>query len=163
MVNILFLAFVCAIQGALSAHFAQRRGRDPLIWFFLGILFGLIALIVLFYLPPATAEKPVGPVETSGSFSDAKMDAATSWANSLPADDEEEQAILAPEDIPIAQRDWFYLDTNRQQQGPVPLADLLQALKQGELNAESYLWSEGMDDWKRAKEIEGMSEALSLN
>jgi hypothetical protein len=45
--------------------------------------------------------------------------------------------------------EWFYT-TNKQQMGPVSLAELRQLAEQGLLKPTDLVWSEGMKDWARA-------------
>lgn len=45
----ILIAFVC--MGLLVGSIARRRGRPFGLWFFLGGLFGLLALIVLLIMP----------------------------------------------------------------------------------------------------------------
>ena len=49
----LFLTItLCLLIGAATAYFANQRGRDPLVWFMVGMLLGIFGLALLFLLPP---------------------------------------------------------------------------------------------------------------
>lgn len=52
----------CALVGLTSAYFAKsRKGRRPLLWFFIGFSFGILGLTILFFLPkikPPALEPP---------------------------------------------------------------------------------------------------------
>jgi len=112
------------ILGAMTAVFAERRGRDPWIWFFVGMLLGLLGLLLLFILPPAVKTKDEKP----------------------PTTQPEPQQTL-PEKL------WYYLDQQHAQHGPVPLSQLKDLMAKNELSAASYVWSEGMETWKKIGEL----------
>lgn len=49
--------------------------------------------------------------------------------------------------------DWFYADTNHQQQGPVTEARLIELIQSGEVPQSSLVWREGMGDWVPASQV----------
>jgi Na+/melibiose symporter-like transporter len=119
------------ILGGLSAYFAQQRGRSPQAWFFIGLVFGIFGLIMLFILSPLTKEN----------------DAITVLPQPLEG---EVLPVTNPED----NKDWFYVDQNYNQQGPVSYGTLLSLLDSQILTNESLVWSEGMSDWKEIRELD---------
>lgn len=48
-----FLVGVWVCCGICCAIIAEKKYRDQKLWFFLGILFGIFALIAIAVLPPA--------------------------------------------------------------------------------------------------------------
>ena len=52
------LSFSCLI-GTLSAYLAHKRGRNPYAWFFIGVFFGLLGMIAIFFAPSQKNPKPV--------------------------------------------------------------------------------------------------------
>ncbi len=58
---------------------------------------------------------------------------------------------------PIAMN-WYYLD-NGTQRGPITDADFGPLTQQGVINAGTFLWCEGMADWKTYGELTGISAA----
>lgn len=50
---------------------------------------------------------------------------------------------------------WYYL-VNSQQQGPVSSEQLKALSAGGTVTPETYVWREGMDDWKPAKMVQGL-------
>jgi len=131
--GLLFLLLVWLTFGYLSAHFAQKRGRNPGAWFFLGVLFGLIALAALFLLPPLNQK-----------------------GEELPA----EPRSLAPPERPPLPDQWYYLDLKRQQRGPLSLEDLAVARDDGAVRPDTFLWTEGMESWQRLSELPDLREHL---
>ena len=59
-------------------------------------------------------------------------------------------------------KEWYYLDTNRQQQGPVQFDRLKATWRDGKLTSETFVWSEGMDNWKKVDELPGFLETLTV-
>ncbi len=88
--------FFIVFWGWVNSYFAQKRGRNPYLWFFLGVFFGPFPLIALFLMPSfesqeKTEEKPK-IIET--------------------------EAIRVSPHSPFDQYDWYYLDEARKQHGP---------------------------------------------
>jgi hypothetical protein len=51
MENIIIVLVITIAMGFLSAKIAEGKRRDQTVWFILGALFGLIAVIVISLLP----------------------------------------------------------------------------------------------------------------
>lgn len=133
----LFLSITLWLMiGSATAYFAHQRGRDPLIWFMLGMLLGFLGLLVLFLLPPIKEQMP-------------QVDA------------EYARLERAPETHFGAAKDWFYYDDSRCRQGPVSYSQLKELMEHHVIKEDTYLWSEGMSGWKTAKEQ--FSETLLYN
>lgn len=109
---------VCGCMGLLSAYIAARRGKDPYFWFFIGAIFGLLGTLTLFFLSPAK-KKPKKPALIIESF------------------------IEGP-----AQKFWYYLDPSHQKIGPMSLAALTKAWKNGTISQTTFIWHEELSDWK---------------
>lgn len=58
----------------------------------------------------------------------------------------------------MAERQWYYTADN-QQQGPVAESELKRLFAVGQISANTYVWSDGMTDWRRAAEIPGLVTA----
>jgi hypothetical protein len=122
------------VFGGAASYFASQRGRDPFAWFMIGMLLGILGLLLLFLLPPLENEKkePVEPEE------------------------------IAPVITEPAERltDWFYLDKNRIQVGPVAFNALKSAWDDKEITIETLVWREGMGEWKKVAELPSLREVL---
>lgn len=116
------------IIGATSAYYAQLRGRDPISWFVIGMLLGVIGLLILFFLPQL--EQKVVPEDT--------------LLEPLP---------VAPVGQSIRFKEWFYLDPHHVQQGPISFLALERLIDQGYLKHSSLIWSEGMEGWSPVESI----------
>ncbi|MEI8365297.1 MAG: DUF4339 domain-containing protein [Parachlamydiaceae bacterium] len=125
--------------GASASYLANQRGRDPYIWFAIGMLLGLLGVLLLFILPslaPATQEIT--------TVADAKLDSKV--------------PLLNENDITCSE--WFCLDKMRKQQGPLSIGALKELWQKGTIDAQSYVWSEGMSVWKHIQEIALLLQSL---
>lgn len=48
---------------------------------------------------------------------------------------------------------WFYLDEKHVQFGPVGLSELALLYKETKIEPSTYVWSEGMEEWKKLGEL----------
>ncbi len=137
----LFLTIaLCLIISAATAHFANQRGRDPLIWFMLGMLLGLFGLLLLFLLPIVEEENS----EESPTIEQKRKP----------------QPLSATHDYLV--KDWFYYDRNREMQGPIRFEKLKELWKNAEINEGSFIWTEGMAEWQKLEEVHGLYTHLQL-
>ena len=123
---ILLITTLWILMGGITSYMAKKRGRDPYIWFAIGVLFGLIGLLILLLLPIIVDEEK------------KKTDTYTSEISS--------KNSLDP------WKEWYYADNKGQQMGPLSLELLKDQWKAQSINAHSFVWSEGMASWKRIEE-----------
>lgn len=133
-----FLLWV--LMGAATAYFANQRGRDPVIWFMVGMLLGVLGLLLLFVLPPVAGE------DTTEML----------LKEELP---EKPQELAKPHDDYLI-KDWYYLDASRAQQGPMDYHALKAAWDAGAIGAHSFVWCEGMSEWQRIEQLPELKEKL---
>ncbi len=117
------------ISAFICAHFAKKRGRNPLHWFIWGVLFGLFAVCTLFLLP---------------------VRKAVSAAPAPPAPPIPLLQALAPTQ---ACKLWYYLDPEKQQRGPMSFDGLNREWSEGKLHVQSFVWNDELDNWKRLEEV----------
>ena len=60
----------------------------------------------------------------------------------------------------MASRSWFYASEG-QQQGPYPEIQLRELLARGTITADTLVWTEGMANWQKAREIPGLAPGAS--
>jgi hypothetical protein len=131
----LIVSFVIGLLiGATTAYFAERRGRSPLIWFFVGAFLGIFGLILLFILTSYAAKG------AEKGKSEPVVFAAAPPLVALPV---------------VAEKLWYYLDQKNQQYGPMPYAQIKDLLDRQELTIDTYVWCEGMENWKHISELTG--------
>jgi hypothetical protein len=122
------------ILGAINAYFAKIRGRDPVAWFVIGMLFGVLGILAVFLLP-ALNKNENG--ETAGTPKE-----------------------LDPTPSKFSHKDWFFLDDNHTQQGPYSWDGLNAAWRENRFNSTSYIWCEGMPEWKKVEDVDGLLDEL---
>jgi hypothetical protein len=58
--------------------------------------------------------------------------------------------------------EWYYIDPiNRQPVGPISLRDLDVSVRTNILDSNSYLWKEGMEEWKKIYQIDELKSLVS--
>lgn len=126
--------------GAITAHYAKKRGRRPTVWFAIGTLFGLLGLLLLFLMP---------------SYAEKETPEASNLQPLSPA------PVQAPFSQDHLQKEWYYMDENHQQQGPIAFGALKQAWEHKQLIPDTFVWCEGMPDWRQIKDVPNFSDALA--
>lgn len=133
------------LMGVATAYLAYQRGRDPYIWFALGIFFGILAMLLLVVLPRVKAEEEIEVDRKNEEIMERREKQV----------EEQEKLENAPDLQPqsIETKEWFYLDKAHQQQGPFSFYVLNESWENGDINAHSFAWSEGMPEWKKIQDI----------
>lgn len=121
--QLLLTLFFLYCSGLLAASVAKRRGRSESIWFFLGIVLGLLGVLLVVVLPPL----PPKQLPTLPPHCVARSD---SWLKL-----------------------WYYLDAKRVPHGPLEFPSLIQLRKEATLSDHSFVWGEGMKEWKPLREL----------
>src|SRR5216683_2888939 len=60
----------------------------------------------------------------------------------------------------MSNRSWFFASQGKQQ-GPYPEARLREFIANGEVSAETLVWTEGMAGWQKAGDIPGLLSGIS--
>lgn len=143
------------LMGLATGYLAQQRGRDPYIWFALGLFFGILALLALVLLPQVRS-----PEEMEA---DRKNEEIIKLREKQMQEQEkiEDAPDLQPQSIQT--KEWFYLDKSRQQQGPHSFYVITELWENGDITAHSYVWAEGMPEWKHVNDIPELLTALEQN
>lgn len=47
-----WLLCLWVIQGAIASYIAQKKGRNPYLWFGIGCFFGLLGILAIFFIKP---------------------------------------------------------------------------------------------------------------
>jgi hypothetical protein len=141
LISIVLLIFF----GSISSYLAKQRGRDPVGWFMIGMLLGILAPLLLLLLPNLTEQedKPLQDIEENEDQKLARLEPT-------PPPPEENYNL----------KEWFFLNDQGVQNGPMGFHMLKQAWKEGVLFGHSYVWSEGMSGWKRIEEMPDFEEQL---
>jgi hypothetical protein len=131
--DIKFQIVLALLLGAITSLSAYLRGRSPVLWFFLGTFFGIFGLIALFIMPYKTKKeepiKKVTPLVQGG-------------------------AKMPPELYKDFEKwDWYYLDKEKQTQGPSCLSEMKKLFEEGVLSQDSWVWSSSLKEWKKIIDV----------
>ena len=124
------------ILGLMCAYYAKKQGRNPLLWFSIGLFLGVFGLILLLLLPflqklqkKSAAKKQPQIVELVDIVPVSPL-----------------SRILDPL---FTNTLWYYMDQTSTQKGPMSFAALENDWKEGKLLTTSYIWNEKLTDWKQ--------------
>lgn len=141
----LFLSFlVLLIIASLTAYYANRKGRNPVLWFIIGVLFGIFAPLILMLFPPVKNKESDQELPTMTILN---PDPSLQYAPETPP---------SPSELKRQQEEdklWYYLDQDHQQMGPVSIIALRELWNRGQLELNSYVWSEGMQQWEKVDNL----------
>ncbi len=176
---------ILAIFGFICSAVAHSRGRSAVGWFFIGLIFGCLPLVILFVIPDLNVEqakqerrerqysrlkerqvKDRATVDRKLAAQDKRLDVHD---QALGVDTIEAETSTAaappsrrvspafPEDV-----DWYYAvdDETEEEVGPVTFADVHEAFRSGILNEQSVVWHENMKDWAKIAKVPGLTRRL---
>ncbi|NGX33486.1 MAG: hypothetical protein K1060chlam4_01555 [Candidatus Anoxychlamydiales bacterium] len=127
----------CAIN---SSKLAYKRKRDTQLWFILGLLFGIVALAIIYFLKPLKSFK-------KNTQRISKRISTKPLINHF--------AVLKTDN-----NYWYYLDNTKKQIGPMSLEKLYDFYLKQKISNYTYVWNDTMDNWKKLKEISSLSKIL---
>lgn len=126
----LLFSFIFGLAfGWGCSYLAAQKGRDPKVWFLAGFFFGLLGLIVLMIIPDLRA----------------KESKKTEQEDQLPE-------VNVSEIFNPGAHEWYFLDSEGTQNGPVTFSCLEKLFEDKKISSISYVWSEGMEEWKTIEE-----------
>jgi hypothetical protein len=142
--------FLAIVIGLITGYLASYRGRNPYVWFFVGVFFGMIGLLFLFLLPAVNDDEIKSDEEIkSGELGEAVLN------------NTEEKLGLEQEELLKSQ--WYYLDSEHKQSSALSFDDLKNFWVKGIVKDVTYVWREGMEDWKKIHELSSLMESLRSN
>lgn len=112
-----------------------------------------------------TALAPVAEAANGGMRAGGSASIATAYEAEMGRDPQETPSDLptsiapVPVDAGLAGYEW-YLAVDGQQHGPFAFAELVRKVRGGEVHGAHYAWHDGMDDWKRVREIADLAAYL---
>ena len=150
--SMMLTIFLLMVMGAATAYLAYQRGRDPYMWFVIGIFFGVLAMLLLVILPVVTNEEELKAQEKSKELVDRREEQMK----------EQEKLENAPNLQPqsVETNEWFYLDKTRQQQGPFSFYVINELWEGAEINAHTLVWTDGMAEWKQIQDTPNLHHVL---
>lgn len=134
--EILFTLVILFCVAWINWILAEKKGRNPHVWFIVGLFFGFLSLLILWLLPSLKQTKgesdlvPVPePVLEIKPTSDTASHAQ--WASDR----------------------WYYVSLEGVQMGPIDFSLVQEMMKDNRVRPETYLWCEGMENWKRCRDL----------
>jgi hypothetical protein len=174
---VVIYVLVHVVFGIICAAVASHKGRSAAGWFFLGIFFEVIALIIILCLSNLKEEAAWRQRDVERShrlreqlrqeqvknaafqrhavkrldLHDGALRMDTREAGALAAAGEPAQ-IEAAGPPPIPGADLWHYAAGREQRGPIAREALADLLRTGNLARDTLVWTEGMAGWQPAGE-----------
>ncbi len=135
--NQLFTLVLCVAVAGACAYYAKRQGRSPVAWFVLGLLFGIFALFVLFFLPMVRLFLAKRARKKNMQVQKSEAPSVFTWKiDSCGLD-----------------KMWYYVDRENKQRGPMSFQAFKKAREEGDVLSSTYVWNEDLSDWKKFDEM----------
>lgn len=123
----LFIVLFWLFFGFLCSKIAKKKNRNTFSWFLLGLLFGLLALICIYFIKPLKVATQNNS-KTHPSISNLHL-------------------------IQDDKNYWYYLDIAQKQIGPVSIKKIFDDYFEGIISDNTFVWNDTMSNWKKLKEV----------
>lgn len=118
--------------GAVSAFLAKKRGKNPFLWFFLGMLFGIFGLIFLFFSQPTKAHRaPAEGLKSDPNTIDITPNVSADAKKTF----------------------WYYLGAENAQKGPMSFEGILREFREGLISRDTLVWNETLENWQPLRDF----------
>jgi len=171
--------------GVICAIVAHSRGRSGIGWFFVGFVIQCFGLILLLMIPDLKLEaqresrrsletrKLKEQLKKERQVSDerhiaqrARLD-AHDRALRLDTSAEDQRLIeqgMAPPPLSAPgaaspQVPWFFA-SGGERQGPIPESELRQRLRSQDIEPDTFVWRQGMDNWQAAHDVDELLDDI---
>ena len=154
--------FIVIVVAFATSYFAKERGRNPLIWFCMGLLFSMMGLLALFLLPKVEGEKQIQTASEAKVIQDEFHHEAA-----IPSDNSE-FPIHKEKKIPRNRKlKWFCanldagIEANGEVQknyvGPMTFDELRKYMHDSNIVDTAYIWCKELEDWTTLSEFSDAS------
>ena len=112
--------------GGITAYIAQIRGRNLFLWFGLGVLLGVFALLILLLLPSEREEE----IEMQKKMKEEQKESEI-FTNAI----------------------WHFLDKEHKNQGKGAFEEVKKNWEEGSIDPATLVWAEGMGEWEKIENV----------
>jgi hypothetical protein len=162
----LFLSFILgAVFAFLGYRVAKKNGREPILWGALGIFLPAINLILLSIVIALMDGPKKAGAKTSDEHTTYNKE-GKAFSHDLSEEPLiSELAVKANEDQVDVKKDsallWYYVDSKEKEKKGSYLFEELQALFKKEIiSSDTFVWSKGMESWKKVGELPDILEKM---
>ena len=153
------VSLICwIVLGSIIGYVAHKRGKNPYLWFVLGMFLGIFGFVLLLI----RTRKPATAANEAQATSAAQPSSATLQPEAAPI--EAKNALSAPLQDPLKDpvgSSWHYLDATHKQQGPIGFGFLKLLWDEKNVTRSTYVWTEGMSEWKKIHQLPTTLTSLS--
>lgn len=142
-----YLALVIwMVMGGLAAYLAQKRGRNPIFWFFVGLFLGVVGILVLVFLPE---KKETPPMKAAHASIQASTYHPFSTHEDIPTANGEPKIRLSTS----PSIHWYYVNHEKTSSGPLSFDEIKSAYKEGKVVGDTLVWNEEIENWMPLKKF----------
>lgn len=149
-IDIILTLMMWIFLGMSTAYVGIRKGRNPYIWFGVGILLGIIGLLISLFIPKKKGAETL-PVKESRPPEIKTVE---------PLEKIVDPAVPLKEEVKYESKQWYYYDSNKSQQGPINFNDFKRLYESKEIQPDSFIWCEGMFDWIKLRDFHDLKTGL---
>ena len=121
-----FHLFFWIATGGLSAYLAKKRGKNPYLWFGIGMFLGVLGLFFLLFMPKQKKKVP---------------------------EPKKEEGVTIDVTPSFKEKFWYYLGEGNAQEGPISFDALKRAFHEGKVSDTTYVWNEEMEEWQHFEKV----------
>ncbi len=157
------VSLICwLVLGSIIGYVAHKRGKNPYLWFGLGMFLGIFGFVLLLI----RTRKSATAANEAQATPAAQPSSATLQPEAAPI--EAKNALSAPLPDPLKDQlkdpvgsSWHYLDATNKQQGPIGFRFLKLLWDEKNVTHSTYVWTEGMPEWKKIQQLPTTLTSLS--
>ena len=143
------------MMGSVSAYIAKQRNRNPISWFFIGLLFSFFGLLLLLALPSKTTDDSTKTEDVKVPDIKAAYNEAAAYSD---------DSIYPHENMPRISRDstidWYFVYNRSKIIGPLKLSELRKSLIENKMDSNTYIWCEEYTDWTQINMLQNGASLL---
>ncbi len=186
MIDNWIVLFIYGAFGLGCAALANQRGRSFVAWFFIGCLFTIFGLLLLFVLPDLkqeqrrlqrivrenrrlreivksdrmSADQRFSHVEKRLDVHDQSLGLDTKPIAAVGGGSLPESSLpppLLPSRVPKGlPEEGWFYAKGEERVGPMRWKAILEASRRGEISTETLVWCPAFEEWTRASEVHGL-------
>ncbi len=177
---------ILVILGVLAAVIASNKGRTPIGWFFGGFFLGIIGVVIVAVLPNLKEQRERQrrqerenrrlreqlrqeriKSESFRQHTTARLDMhdnhlgldSRQGAPSLPIEVTDAALESMNDPDPENNGNWYF-EHNSKSDGPVTIQQLIALIGTGQVQHNTLVWSETLDDWTPACQVADLADHL---
>jgi len=158
LMDIMIFLIVSGLIGWSTSRYMHTKGKNPYLWFAVGTLSAAAAMFLLKFLPFGAILILLGFYLFYYRASERKpaIDASKKDPNTI--------EVKAERVDPLSnynKHEWYYLDGQHQQHGPISFHELKTIWAEQKITSATFIWNDTMNAWKRISDVNELHTSLN--